>query len=252
MTPSELPGLRRRAAPEPEASGRGMPALRLLPVVIVATVFMLGLRIEIVVETIANARRASLQVVTPPAQAQTTPPKPGAAPAAAGAKPEEKADGAEEKPEGEPGAASGTTFNASSLTKSEIDTLQRLSERRGQIEKREQDVAAREGLMKAGESRIDGKIAQLQELEKTIQALLGKYDKQKQAEIEQLVKIYGTMKPRDAAQIFDTLDMPILVAVVQTMPTAKAAERMALMNREKARLLTEELSTKKQLSAGGG
>ncbi len=232
-----------------------MPALRLLPVVIVATVFMLGLRIEVVVETIANARRASLQVVTPPAQAQTTPPKPAAAPAApaaAGAKPEEKAEGAEEKPEGEPGAASGTTFNASSLTKSEIDTLQRLSERRGQIEKREQDVAAREGLMKAGESRIDGKIAQLQELEKTIQALLGKYDKQKQAEIEQLVKIYGTMKPRDAAQIFDTLDMPILVAVVQTMPTAKAAERMALMSREKARLLTEELSTKKQLSAGGG
>ena len=233
-----------------------MPALRLLPVVIVAAVFMLGLRIEVVVETIANARRASLQLIPPVAQAQTTqatPPKPAAAPAApaAGAQPEEKDEGAEEpKAEGEP--AAGTAFNASALTKSEIDTLQRLSERRGQIEKREQDVAAREGLMKAGESRIDGKIAQLQELEKTIQGLLTKYDKQKQTEIDQLVKIYGAMKPRDAAGIFDTLDMPILVSVVQTMPTAKVAPIMAIRSREKARLLTEELSTKKQISAGGG
>lgn len=231
-----------------------MPALRLLPVVIVATVVMLGLRIEVVVETIANARRASLQVSPSIAQAQTTPAKPSTAPA--GGEPP-KAEGGAEAPKAEGGAEPGTPvanpngFNASTLTKSEIETLQRLSERREQIEKREQEVAAREGLMKAGESRIDGKVAQLQELEKTIQGLLQKYDKQKQAEIEQLVKIYGAMKPRDAAGIFDTLDMPILVAVAQTMPTAKVAPIMAVMSREKARLLTEELSTKKQLGAAG-
>lgn len=237
-----------------------MPALRLLPVLIAAAVFMLGLRIEVVVETIANARKASLQVSPALAQAQTpaSSSKAPAMPAKEAAK-----DGAMDEPgkaEGEAEgseaaaapAAGGTSFNPSSLTKSEIETLQRLAERREQIEKREQAVNAREGLLKAGEARIDGKIAQLQELEKTIQGLLQKYDKQKQAEIEQLVRIYEAMKPKDAAGIFDTLDMPILVAVAQNMKIAKVAPIMSQMNKEKARLLTEELSQKKQLGASGG
>lgn len=225
-----------------------MPALRLLPVVIVATVCMLGLRIEVVVETIANARRASVQVVASPALAQTA--------AQTATQPAEKpAEGTDEAPkagaEAEPGAAV-AAFNPSTLTKSEIETLERLAERREQIEKREQDITSREAFLKAGEARIDGKVVQLQDLEKSIKGLLQQYDKQKQAEIDQLVKIYGAMKPRDAAGIFDTLDMPVLVAVAQTMPTAKVAPIMAAMSREKARLLTEELSQKKQFSGAGG
>src|SRR6185369_4931595 len=86
----ELPGLHRRMRPEKGAS-RGMPALRLLPVVIFATVCMLGLRIAVVVQNIADARRASLQVGPASALAQA---QPAAAPAgkqaAAAEKPGEK------------------------------------------------------------------------------------------------------------------------------------------------------------------
>ena len=38
-------------------------------------------------------------------------------------------------------------------------------------------------------------------------------DKQK-AQIESLVKIYETMKPKDSARIFEKLDMPILLDVI--------------------------------------
>jgi flagellar motility protein MotE (MotC chaperone) len=78
------------------------------------------------------------------------------------------------------------------------------------------------------------------------------YDGQKQAEIEQLVKIYGAMKPKDAARIFDNLEMPILVSVIQNMKEAKVAPIMALMTAAKATALTEELTVRKQMPAAGG
>jgi flagellar motility protein MotE (MotC chaperone) len=241
------------------------PALRLLPVVIIAAVFMLGFRIQVVVRDIANIRTATVEVgqtalaqnaapppaapaaaapAAPPPAGAATPPATPAAPPAEGTPPAEGADAnAPPLP---------INFDPSTLTKSEIDTLQRLAERRDMITQRERELEAKEGLMKAAESRIDGKIAQLQDLEKNIQALLKKYDGQKQAEIEQLVKIYGAMKPKDAARIFDSLEMPILVSVIQNMKETKVAPIMAMMAPAKATALTEELTVRKQLPSAGG
>jgi len=239
------------------------PVLRLLPVVIIAAVFMLGFRIQVVVRDFTNFRFDSVELGQT-ALAQNAPA--GAAPAqpAAGGAPATtpSAQGAAATPAaGEPAPVADTAeasapplpinFDPSTLTKSEIDTLQRLAERRDMIVQRERELEAKEGLIKAAESRIDGKIAQLQDLEKNIQGLLKKYDGQKQAEIEQLVKIYGAMKPKDAARIFDTLEMPILVSVIQSMKEAKVAPIMAMMEAKKAVALTEELTIRKQLPAAG-
>ncbi|TAL01309.1 MAG: hypothetical protein EPO08_10820 [Rhodospirillaceae bacterium] len=266
MNAPEFPSPRTRARQAPAVLRT--PGVRLLPFLLFAAVCMLGFRIEVVVETITHARHATLQVAPPAALAQTQPDKPAdnSSDKSANAPTDTAADksgapmadtNSVSSPNGKPDAdaadaAAGATpgqpaFNPSTLTKSEIETLQRLAERRDLIEKREQDLDAREGLMKAGEARIDGKIAELHDLQTTIEGLLQKYDKQKQAEIDSLVKIYGAMKPKDAAGIFDTLDMPILIAVVQNMKEAKVAPIMALMSREKARALTEELSQRKQI-----
>lgn len=250
------------------------PAMRLLPVVIIAAVFMLGFRIQVVVRDISNLTTASLEVgqtalAAAPAPAPAAPaaaapaPAPAAAPAAAppAAAPAAGAAPAAAPAEGtQTAAADGAaaaapptpvSFDPASLTKSEIDTLQRLAERRDLIEKRERETASKEGLLKAAEARIDGKIAQLQDLEKNIQGLLKQYDTQKQAEIQQLVNIYGAMKPKEAARIFDTLEMPILVSVIQTMKESKVAPIMAAMSPAKATALTEELTQRKQLPAAG-
>lgn len=231
------------------------PALRLLPVVIIAAVFMLGFRIQVVVRDMANIRTTTVEVVQATALAQA-----GAAPAtpAPAVAPPATKDTAMPA-EGAPAAGADANspplpinFDPSTLTKSEIDILQRLAERRDMITQRERELEAKEGLLKAAEGRIDGKIAQLQDLEKNIQGLLKKYDGQKQAEIEQLVKIYGAMKPKDAARIFDSLEMPILVSVIQSMKESKVAPIMAMMSAAKATALTEELSVRKQMPAAGG
>ncbi len=234
------------------------PALRLLPAVIVAAVFMLGFRVQVVVQSIARPGMTTVQLATPAALAQSQTPAPATPPAAPGtaaapaaegaAPPAAPAEGGAEAPLAD-GPPLPVNFDPSTLTKSEIDTLQRLAERRGVIEAREREISAKEGLLKAAESRIDGKIAQLQDMEKSIKTLLTQYDTQKDAEIDQLVKIYGAMKPRDAARIFDSLEMPILVAVVQKMNVTKSAPIMAMMDSAKATALTEELSSRKQLSS---
>jgi flagellar motility protein MotE (MotC chaperone) len=50
------------------------------------------------------------------------------------------------------------------------------------------------------------------------------------------------MKPRDAAAIFNDLDMQVLLQVVDRMKEAKAAAVMAAMQPEKARQVTTELA----------
>lgn len=245
------------------------PSLRLLPVLIVAAVAMLGFKLQVIVKEVAGETRfvafvmeqsaALAQAAAPGAAKPAAPAPPPAAPGAVpGAAPAAPADGAAAAPaEGaaadaaaaDTGPPSMLNFDPATLTKSEVDTLQRLSERREQIERRARDAEAKESLLKAAEARIDGKIAQLQDLEKNIQGLLKQYDDQKQEEIDQLVRVYSVMKPKDAARIFDTLEMPILVGVMQKMKDAKVAPILAAMDSRRAVALTEELTSRKQLSA---
>ena len=67
------------------------------------------------------------------------------------------------------------------------------------------------------------------------------------AQLDNLVKIYETMKPEEAAKIFDTLDMPILLGVIQKMKPARTAPIMAKMPPEKAKEVTVALTKQDQL-----
>jgi flagellar motility protein MotE (MotC chaperone) len=223
---------------------------------------MLGFKLQVVVKEVAGETRlvsfvmeqsaALAQAATSNNAAKPAAPPAPAAPAAA------PADGAAAPAEGAAapadaapadGPPSMLNFDPATLTKSEIDTLQRLAERRETIERREREVEAKDGLLKAAEARIEGKIAQLQDLERNIQGLLKQYDAQKQEEIDQLVRVYSVMKPKDAARIFDTLEMPILVDVVQKMKDARVAPILAAMDSRRAVALTEELTARKEVSA---
>lgn len=142
------------------------------------------------------------------------------------------------------------------FTQSEIELLQKLAERREVIETRSQELAQREAMLNAAEGRIDRKIGELQQLQATINGLLKQHDDQEQEKVAQLVKIYATMKPKDAARIFDALDMPILITVLENMKESKSAPILASMTAEKARLVTEEMSRRRAIplpdSGNGG
>jgi len=142
------------------------------------------------------------------------------------------------------------------LTQEEIALLQRLAERRVELDAREKEIEQRTGLLKAAEGRIDDKIRQLKAFQDTIQGLIKTYDGQQEQKMVSLVKIYENMKPKEAALIFEDLAMDTLLSVAERMKERKLAAVMAKMNPEKARDVTVELSRLRDLpeagAAGGG
>jgi flagellar motility protein MotE (MotC chaperone) len=133
------------------------------------------------------------------------------------------------------------------MTDEEITLLQALSQRREELEQRARQIDEREVLLKAAEQRIEEKIVELERLQGTIEALLVKHDEQSESQIQSLVRIYESMKPKDAARIFEELDMDVLLEVVERMKERKTAPILAEMNPDRAKTVTLELAQRRDL-----
>jgi flagellar motility protein MotE (MotC chaperone) len=130
-------------------------------------------------------------------------------------------------------------------TASESDVLERLGERRQQLDARERDLDMREKLIGAAEKRVEERVAELKAIEARIEASFGKRDEAEEEKLGALVKLYETMKPPDAAEIFNTLELSVLLDVVGRMKPAKASPIMAAMKPERAQEITVHLARRK-------
>jgi flagellar motility protein MotE (MotC chaperone) len=135
------------------------------------------------------------------------------------------------------------------FSQSEIELLQRLSQRRKEIDAREEAVVQREILLKATEERFQAKVTELTKLRGEIDVLIKKYDEQEEVKLRNTVKIYENMKPKDASRIFEELDIKVLLEVVARMKEAKLAPILALMNPQKAMEVTTKMLDRKQIPA---
>lgn len=133
------------------------------------------------------------------------------------------------------------------LTPAEIEILMRLAERRDLLEKREREIDAREGLLRAAEIRIERRVAELEDLRGVIEQRIRVFDQQQEDKLGSLVKIYENMKPKDAARIFEELEMTTLLEVAERMKERKLAPVMAQMGPERAREVTVELRALREL-----
>ncbi|MDB5377143.1 MAG: hypothetical protein JWR00_1589 [Rubritepida sp.] len=120
--------------------------------------------------------------------------------------------------------------------------LEALRARRAEIEAREAALAQREMLAAAVERRLTGRLEELAALQQRLEAEARSRDERTEQGWRQMVRLYEGMRPRDAAGIFDDLDMPVLIQVVDRMREAKAAPVLAAMRPERARLVTTELA----------
>ena len=172
--------------------------------------------------------------------------KPAAKPAKAQESDHKSADG-KESPAGSKDKGVGDTFDPTSVTQAEFQVLQRLATRRAELDKLRRDLALRENLLAATEKRLNTKLAELNGLKSRIQALLKKHDQEQEAKLKSLVKIYETMKPKNAARIFEQLEMDILLDVVERMREVKTATIFAAMDPAKAKAVTARLAERREL-----
>jgi flagellar motility protein MotE (MotC chaperone) len=80
-----------------------------------------------------------------------------------------------------------------------------------------------------------------------VEDLLKKRSDEQEAELKSLVKMYENMKPKDAAQVFEEMDMDVLLDVVERMNERKAAPILALVTPTRAKEITFELASRKEL-----
>jgi flagellar motility protein MotE (MotC chaperone) len=128
------------------------------------------------------------------------------------------------------------------LSPAELQVLQSLGERRGQLDQRESDLNTQLALMAAAEAKLDAKLKALTGLKGEIQGLLKDSDAKQAAEIDRLVKVYEGMKPKDAAPRFVLLDDSVRIPIAAKMKDRSLSAIVALMPAADAKKLTESLA----------
>jgi flagellar motility protein MotE (MotC chaperone) len=120
--------------------------------------------------------------------------------------------------------------------------LEALRARRAELDQREQANQQREVMLAAAERRLQQRIEELSQMRGRLEAMERARGERDEAGWRGLVRLYETMRPRDAAAIFDDLEMPVLVEILDRMGERKAAPVIGAMRPDRARMLTTELA----------
>jgi flagellar motility protein MotE (MotC chaperone) len=122
--------------------------------------------------------------------------------------------------------------------------LERLQERRNELDARARELEMRESLIKAAEKRLEGRVAELKELEARINNAVQTKEEGEAARFKNLVTMYENMKAKEAAKIFDRLDTRVLFEVATQITPRRMSDILAQMSPEAAERLTLALAAR--------
>ncbi len=132
--------------------------------------------------------------------------------------------------------------SAAPVSPAERALLERLGERREEIEARMRELEMRERLLDTAEKKLDGRVGDLKQIETKVEGPKAAAAEEAKA-IKNLVIMYEAMKPKDAARVFDRLGHDVLVPVVQQMNPRKMSDVLAAMAPDRAEKLTVALAS---------
>ncbi len=130
----------------------------------------------------------------------------------------------------------------------ELDDIAReLNRRRAEILEMEAGLALRETALRAAEAGLAAQVDRLEAFQRQLEALVGEAEAEEEERLQQLVKMYESMRAKSAAAIFDRLELPVILAVARRMREARMAAILAAMDPNRARLVTSELAREREL-----
>ena len=100
-------------------------------------------------------------------------------------------------------------------------------------------------MLAATDKQLTSRVGELLAIQARLESLENQRKAHEEANWTGLVKVYESMRPREAASIFNSLDKPVLLEILDRMKPAKASPIIALMEPESARLITAELADKR-------
>lgn len=216
-----------------------IPTPRWLPATIGVLAGLLAMKSVTLVRAVTSpGQPVDLSFLSSNARAADKPaePKPATAPAPDAKQPAAAPPAAANAPPAEPVPAEPP------VTQAERTILLELRQRRQELDSRTAALAEREAVMTAAQEKLAARVEELRGLQQRLESMDTDRRKQEDTSWQGLVKLYETMKPREAATIFNDLAMPVLVPVMDRMKDAKAAAVLAAMDPDKARLVTQALA----------
>jgi flagellar motility protein MotE (MotC chaperone) len=148
------------------------------------------------------------------------------------AAPDTRPDGVVMKPE----------ENQQQVSPAEKAILERLQSRRQELEARSREIEIRESLLRAAEQRIQSKTEEMKAIEGRISGAQAAKTEADNVRFKSIVTMYEGMKPKDAARVFDRLDMSVLLEIASQIAPRKMSDILGLMTPEAAERLTVELA----------
>jgi flagellar motility protein MotE (MotC chaperone) len=128
------------------------------------------------------------------------------------------------------------------VSPSERAILERLQARRQELETRAREIDIRESLLKATEKRVEARVEELKAIESRISTATQQKNEAEAARFKGIITMYEGMKPKDAAKVFDRLEMPVLFEIASQIAPRKMADILGLMAPEAAERLTVEMA----------
>ncbi|MGD9924735.1 MAG: MotE family protein, partial [Pseudorhodoplanes sp.] len=143
-------------------------------------------------------------------------------------------------------------LDAPQISPAERALLERLSERRKELEQRQSELEMRDTLLKAAEKKLEERLGELKQAEARIVAATQQKDEVELHRLKNLVTMYESMKAKDAARIFDRLDLKLATEVARMIQPRRMSEILAQMSPEAAQRLTVELASQAKSDSGSG
>lgn len=150
---------------------------------------------------------------------------------------------AESKPQTSPDAVKPELAAASrrpvidpaSLSGAEISSLlDAIRERSAQLDARETELAERARLLEVVEKRVEQKTAEMKTIKGDLESRLSYAESAVQNDLSRLAKMYESMKPSKAGEIFNAMDASFAAGFLTEMNSESAALILANMDTEKA------------------
>src|SRR5262249_44642793 len=117
-----------------------------------------------------------------------------------------------------------------------------LQARRQELEARAREIDIRESLLKAAEKKVETKVEELKGVESRIGVATQQKSDADAARFKGIITMYENMKPKDAARVFDRLEMSVLFEIASQIAPRKMSDILGLMSPEAAERLTTEMA----------
>jgi len=143
------------------------------------------------------------------------------------------------KPEGALAFPSG---GQAPVSPSERAILERLQSRRQELEARAREIDIRESLLKAAEKKVESRVEELKGVESRISTATDQKNEADTVRFKGIITMYENMKPKDAAKVFDRLELPVLYQIASQIAPRKMSDILGLMSPDAAERLTTEMA----------